>query len=384
MSVEADTRTDVSNWRTPPFGRWAFHHVREVLPVADIAAGDTPRALPPSRASLDGFSLTGRDGATLTLEQALAATASDAMVVLKDGAVVFEAYAHGMTADTPHIWMSATKSLTGLISGLLAADGVLDLQAPVSAYLAELAGTAYADAPLQALIDMRAGVRLDGAQEPVYRGAAGWDPLIPGAPGDLHSFFPTLPPQAVVHDGPFAYISANTDLMAWVVERATGESFAEVVSRRLWAQMGAEHAAAITLDPSGAARAAGGMCSTARDFARLGQLIVDGGVHDGRTVIPSAVLDGVAETGDAQAWANGEWGHFFGFVGAPMCYRSGWYVVDSDPQHLFAMGIHGQNLFVDRARRVVIAKFSSLDQPIDYPALVLTHRMADEIRRLLA
>jgi hypothetical protein len=57
-----------------------------------------------------------------------------------------------------------------------------------------------------------------------------------------------------------------------------------------------------------------------------------------------------------------------------MRYRSGWYVIDDEPQILFAMGIHGQNVFVDRANRIVIAKVSSQNSPIDNQALWLTHK----------
>jgi len=47
------------------------------------------------------------------------------------------------------------------------------------------------------------------------------------------------------------------------------------------------------------------------------------------------------------------------------------------------MGIHGQNLFVDRTNRIVIAKMSSQDNRIDYPAVLLTHKAVDEFRRCL-
>jgi hypothetical protein len=57
--------------------------------------------------------------------------------------------------------------------------------------------------------------------------------------------------------------------------------------------------------------------------------------------------------------------------------------VEDDPKLLFAMGIHGQNLFVDRANRIVIAKVSSQNNPIDTKALPLTHMMVAEIRRCL-
>ena len=88
--------------------------------------------------------------------------------------------------------------------------------------------------------------------------------------------------------------------------------------------------------------------------------------------------------GDADAWKNGQWGKAFASISKNMRYRSGWYLVDDQPKTMFAMGIHGQNLFIDRANRIVIAKLSSRSNRIDYQALPLTHRAVPEFRRLIA
>jgi CubicO group peptidase (beta-lactamase class C family) len=58
-------------------------------------------------------------------------------------------------------------------------------------------------------------------------------------------------------------------------------------------------------------------------------------------------------------------------------------VIEREPKTMFAMGVHGQHLFVDRAKRLVIAKFSSQDQPVDAPAVGLTLQGVSAIRRCL-
>lgn len=374
-------RADRSNWRTAPFSRWAFHHVRELLPVADVRADPAgARELPVARPALDGFAMSAPGGRTLSLDEALAATWSDGIVVLHDGRIVYEAYGNGMTAETPHILMSATKSVTGLLAGVLAGRGVLDVEAAVSAYVPETAATPYEDATLRQLMDMRAGVRLDVDQLAAYAAATGWE--APRAqPADLHEFYATLTGPHGPHDGPFAYVSANTDLLGWALERAAGRSFAELLSELIWTPMGAAQDGFITTDDRGAPRCTGGMNATVRDFARLGLLVADDGSLSGKSVIPADWIADMAVGGDAQAWAEGEFAA--GFRGMTMRYRSGWYVVDDAPQTLFAMGIHGQNLFVDRANRIVVAKVSCQPQPVDFRILPLTHRLYDEIRRVL-
>jgi len=152
----------------------------------------------------------------------------------------------------------------------------------------------------------------------------------------------------------------------------------------LWQPLGAADDAFITVDRHGAPRCTGGGGATARDLARLGQLVIDGGARDGHAVVPAAFIDDIATGGDRDAWRDGEWGNAFAPISRAMSYRSGWYVIHDAPQMMFAMGIHGQNLFVDRSSRIVIAKLSSQADRIDHRAMVLTHRGVAEFRRLLA
>lgn len=373
---------DISNWRSSPHNQWAFRNIRQLMPTAPIRASGDVLELPEAPADLSGFRLPGPGGASLDLSGFMQATSGDGMVVLLDGEIVHEAYANGLDAHTPHILMSATKSIVGLVAGILKSQGELDLDAPVSDYVPEVTFTAYQGASLQQLIDMRGGVLLDEHDQKTYLAATNWDPITPGQEEiGLHSFYENMTSPPRPHGGPFSYVSANTDLLGWAMERATGETFADLVSRLLWAPIGAQDEAFITLDRHGAPRCTGGICATARDFARIGQVMVDGGQRAGAQVIPPAWIQDIATGGDHQAWATGEFAR--GFAGMTMRYRDGWYVIDDEPQTLFAMGIHGQNLFVDRKNRLVIAKVSSQNQPIDYRAVPLTHQAVNEIRRCL-
>jgi len=381
-SEAGSATTTLANWRNAPFSRWAFRNIRDLLPVAEIApSADAVAALPVRSDSLAQFSLVG-DGVTLGLDDVLRMTATDGIVILHDGRVVFEAYDHGLTPHAPHIIMSATKSIVGLVTGILQATGDLDADTPVGRYLPEMAATAYDGATVRHLLDMRTGIDLDERQMRAYAVASNWEPLRDGETrGGLRGFLQSLKFQSKPHGGHFKYLSANTDLLGWVIERASGRSFAALVSELLWKPMGAEDGAFITLDNEVLPRCTGGLCMTARDLARIGQLMLAGGRRDGRPIIPGTWLDDIARNGDRAAWKQGEFGA--GFGGRAMSYRSGWYVIHDEPSMVFAMGIHGQNLFVDHANRLVIAKLSSQHAPIDTGAIALTHRAVAEIRRCL-
>ena len=93
---------NLSNWRTAPYSRWAFHNVRSIIPVAEIAsAPDSTLALPESPIALNAFALRLPNGASLDLNGFLKATATDGIVILHDGRIVFEFYDGGTSRETP-------------------------------------------------------------------------------------------------------------------------------------------------------------------------------------------------------------------------------------------------------------------------------------------
>jgi CubicO group peptidase (beta-lactamase class C family) len=375
---------NIANWRTLPFSRFAFQNIRSILHVADIeSAPGSAWALPERPISFDAFALRLPDGSALDLAGFLEATATDGLVILHDGRIAFEFYDGGMERQTSHILMSATKSIVGLVAGILAGRRELDVDAPVSAYVPEVAATAYQGATLRHLLDMRTGIVMDVPALAAYSAATGWDPVGPGEVPDLHAFYEKLAVPYQPHGGPFSYVSANTDLLGWAMERATGRSFAGLVSRLLWKPMGASGETYITTDGKGAPRCTGGFCATLRDFARLGQLVLMKGRRDSDSIVPEDWIDDIATNGDTEAWRAGQWRDSFASISMNMAYRSGWYVINDEPQILFAMGIHGQNLFVDAANGLVIAKVSSQGQPIEPQSIWLTHKAVREFARCI-
>ena len=162
-------RVTLANWRKPPYSRWAFQHARELVPSADIANNpNLVRALPQAPIDLSGVRVPN-GGEALSFDAFLERTATDALVVLHRGRLVHEHYANAMTADTPHILMSVSKSVLGLVAGILAGRGELDPEALVTAYVPEVAGTAYAGARLRDLLDRRSDNKRGVFPQPAQR-----------------------------------------------------------------------------------------------------------------------------------------------------------------------------------------------------------------------
>ena len=382
-----DEQVTLANWRNAPFNRWAFHHVREVVASAEIANDPDNVAAPPEApGDLSGLTVTDDAGKTLDLAGFMAATDTDGLVILKSGRIIHESYGNGMGVGTPHILMSVTKSMLGLLVGILVERGVLDPSRLVTDIIPEVKPTAYAGATVRNLLDMRAGIDFDedylatSGTIVEYRKATNWNPLGPGeVESDLRSFYANLTKNDGPHGGAFHYVSPNTDLLGWIIERSAGARYADLMSELLWQPMGASRAAYITVDRLGAPRVAGGMCATTRDLALVGQLVAQEGARDGKQIVPASWIADITTQGDAEAWSAGDFAPYFPCV--PMHYRSKWYIERSfdgggagDGAMLFGVGVHGQNVFVDKSRDLVIAKFSSQALPLDAARIALTAR----------
>jgi CubicO group peptidase (beta-lactamase class C family) len=383
---EPDTQVTLANWRDPPFARWSFQHVRELVPSADIANDPANlRSIEAAPAELGAMRIKSGAGQSISLDAFIDQTNTDGIVVLHRGRAVFERYANGMTAATLHILMSISKSMLGLLAGILTARGALDPERLVTDLIPEVADTAYRGATIRQLLDMRAGIAFDedymattGAIV-AYRKSTGWNPLAVGeSPSDLRSFYREMRDTVRPHGQDFHYVSPNTDLLGWVIERTAGRRFADLMSELIWQPMGAANSAYITVDRLGAPRCAGGMCTTVADLARVGQLIVEGGLRAGKEIIPAKWLDDIYGNGDPRAWDAGSFAAFF--PGVPMHYRSKCYVQRGPNPILIGLGIHGQYLVVDRQRQIVIAKASSESLPLDAASIDLTMRAFTAIR----
>lgn len=381
-----DQLVTLSNWRTPPFNRWAFNHVSELVPSAFVRSTTGAAPLQSDPRTFKDVRLT-HQGRSFGFDEWLEGTFTDSIVVLKDGKVAFETYAEGQSPAIPHIWMSVSKSVLGLVAGIVAGRGQLDVDAPLTRIIPELKGTAFDGATVRDALDMRVGIRFDedyhatGGAIIEYRKSHLWDPVPVGeSPTDMRSFLSTLKERDGEHGGRFHYVSPDTDLLGWVLERATGTRYADLLSETVWQPIGAERDAYITVDRFGAPRCAGGFCATPRDMARLGRLFVTGGRHAGVQVVPERWMRDIVGFDGTAAWKAGDF--FDLFERADMHYRSKWYVLRGERPMVFGVGVFGQHLFIDPAADLVIAKCSSQPLPLDPSFLSVTMAGIQQLRAM--
>jgi CubicO group peptidase (beta-lactamase class C family) len=383
-----EDRVTLDNWQDPPFNRWAFRHMRELIPSHLVPAGQDPAPLPAASRPLPDPPVWRADGSTATAAEVFADTYTDALVVLHDGHLAAERYGAGMTAATPHLLMSVSKSLVGCVAGVLAGRGQLDPAAPVTGYVPEAGSSGYAGATVRDLLDMRTGVAfretytaLD-AEVRVMERSMGWRPARPGDPAGAYPYLLTLG-QSGPHGGEFSYRSADTDMLGWACERASGTRMADLISTLIWQPMGAERDGEITCDPLGSAVHDGGVSAAARDLARFGQLLVDDGQARGRQVVPAGWLAGTRSPGPGVREA-------FAVTENELALPGGWYrnqfwvIPGAGGPVLAGLGIHGQLVWADQATRTVVAKLSSWPDPQNTAYLVDTLRACAALAANLA
>jgi len=212
-----DRLVTLANWRKAPFCAWGFRNVRRLIPTANIAASGPARALETSLEEIGHIGFNGHDGEPATVGQALRATHTDAFIVLRRGRIAMEWYGDGMSAATPHIVFSVSKSICGTLGGILVDRGLLDPDDRVTDYIPELGSSVYAGCTIRHLLDMAVGITFNEDYEDPkgdvvrYRHAAGWDPLPAGeAPIDLRSFLAQQKADGAKHGEVFHYVSTNT------------------------------------------------------------------------------------------------------------------------------------------------------------------------------
>jgi CubicO group peptidase (beta-lactamase class C family) len=349
-------------WDRPPWNRWSFQNIRQILPTVEVWRGAGPaRVLPRAERDLDDLTIPAIEGGASTLMGLLDETYTDGFLVLRDGRIVYERYFNGMTPRSLHLSQSVAKSVTAAAVGVLVGRGQFDVNAPVTHYIPELDDTAYRGALVQHLLDMTTGVAFDETYTNPYSDmgqldvAAGWKPAPAGTDPTFrwprHVFEQILGLDRIVrrHGERFDYRSIETEVLGFCMERATGMRLADIISETVWAPMGAEESASFTVDAAGSALADGGFNACLRDYARIGLLYLE----NGGGILPPAWVEATRSGNHA-------------IFGAPYtdtlpqgAYRNKWWIEDAQGRAIYARGVFGQMIYVNWAYRMVAVKLSS-------------------------
>ena len=359
---EGAQRVDLSNSYKYPQLRWAVQHLRELQPTRNIRRGGAaPSALPADPRPLGAVAFDDDKGQPITVDQWFTRTYTDALVVMHKGRVVYERYDNQMKPYTPHLLFSVTKSFTGLMAAQLAHEGKIDPEALVTKYVPELAESAWGDMKVRDVMDMTGAVRFrEVYTDPTteifgYSWSSGLLPRPPGyqGPTNVYDFLKTLKKEGE-HGAGFVYRTVHSEVLGWIVSRATGKHWAELMSDNIWQKLGTEEDAHVMVDSVGTPLQGAGLNATARDLARFGEMLRLGGSFNGQKIFDKAVIDDTAKGGDREKFKMGGMAFRPGYS-----YRNQWWVLHNADGAYEAAGIHGQFIHVNPAAEMVVVKLSS-------------------------
>ena len=356
-------RVDLSNSYKYPQMRWVVQHVRELQPTRNIRHGSAPASnLPVASKPIGSFVFDDDKGNKTTIDDWFNGSYSDAVVVLHKGRIVYERYDNQMKASTPHLLFSVTKSFTGLMAAQLAHEGKIDPGALVTQYVPELAGSAWGDMKVRDVMDMTGAVRFrEVYTDPTteifgYSWASGLLPRPPGYQGktNVYDFLKTLQKEGE-HGAGFVYRTVHSEVLGWIVSRATNKHWADLMSENIWQKLGMEEDAYVMVDSVGTPLQGAGLNATARDLARVGEMLRRGGEFNGQRIFDKAVLDDTfVKGGDPEKFKAGGMPFRSGYS-----YRNQWWMLHNADGAYEASGIHGQMIHVNPAAEMVVVKLAS-------------------------
>ena len=290
-------------------------------------------------------------GRTMSLAEFHAATASTSLLVLVDGVLRHEWYRDGLGPGTRFLGASATKSVLCHLVGGAVRTGALGLDDLVEQHVPELAGTGYAGVPVRHLLSMTSGVDwVEDHRDPSGPASALVAAFLAG--GSSRAVLAGVGRRCAPGTR-YEYCTADSQALDWVRERASGVPFLPAVAR-LWSDLGCTADAAVAVDGDGVALAGGGLAATARDWARIGLLQLDGCADDGTRLLDR---DWVRDA-SRPTLPFLRPGRLPSVMSTHVGFGYHWWPLDERGDRVSADGSRGQFVYLDRPRAAVVVKTS--------------------------
>lgn len=286
------------------------------------------------------------------------------VVVLRRGEVAFEEYYLGTGPDDLRVSWSLAKSFLGTLFGISVANGeIASIDDPVTTYVPALVGSAYDGASLRNLLNMASGVDFDEDYGNFFSDINRMGRTI-ALGGSLDRFAAGLDARVNPPGTQYRYVSMDTHVLGMALRGATGQSVPDLMNARIFTPLKLEKDPYYLTDSTGTAFVLGGLALTTRDYARFGQMVLNGGRAGGAQVVPEAWIDEMTRP-TAPKGPNGGPGGGFGY--------QWWIPKDPRPGEVFARGLYGQFLWIDRSAGVVIA-VTAADRGFEAPGSTRVNR----------
>ncbi|EJN05195.1 serine hydrolase [Phyllobacterium sp. YR531] len=333
-----------------------YRNIDRLFPTRTIKAGAKALELPKAEKQLSNVKFKYEDK-DYDLYDFIALDSITAMLVIKDGKVAFETYQRGNTEKTRWMSMSVAKSVSSTLAGIAIKEGLIKgLDAQVVDYVPELKGSAYDGVSVKDVLMMSSGVKWNETYtDPNSDRRALLRAQISQKPRSAVELMAKLP-RAAEPGSVNTYSTGETQILGEIVRGAVKKPLAEYLSEKIWAPFGMETDASWWLDsPDGVEIGGSGISATLRDYGRFGLFFMNNGVVDGKSILPEGW---VKEATTPKTLKDGK----------KLDYGYMWWTAWTEPSikdgAFSAIGIQGQNIYIDPVEKVVIVTFGAQPKPV--------------------
>ena len=339
-------RADRSNWWRASHSVDGFSRLDEIWRANVVRRGPSASAWKrPEMEPQVSYEGAPRVGAgRFDIDAYLERNPATGLAVVQGDTLLVERYCYGRRDTHRLTSFSMAKTIVAMLVGLAVEERrIASIEDHADRYVPGLAGSEYGRTPLRHLLTMSSGVdfreEYDGNDDSARLSRATFVGQSAGGAAAARLF----DRRGAEPGRRWYYASAETYVLALVLRAAIGRPIADYLSERIWQPMGAEADASWLVEATGTEVGYMGFNAVLRDYARLGLLLADGGRAGGRQLVPPAWLREMTRP-HFPGTQTGRW-YGYGF--------QTWVFPDNDGSFAL-LGVRGQSMFVDPARRLVL------------------------------
>ncbi|MEM9327369.1 MAG: serine hydrolase [Bacteroidota bacterium] len=289
----------------------------------------------------------GKKRKNIPLEEFLEGSKNIAFLVIQDDKVLFEKYSKGYDAQSLLTSFSISKSFVSALVGIAIQEGAITSdEDPITDYLPQLQERpGFEKIKIKHLLNHTSGIKFNESYVNPFN-------------NDIARYYYGKDLQKTLKklkideepETSFHYHSANTQLLALVLAEATGESLSDYFESRIWSRIGTTNKALwSTYEKEPLEKAFCCVNAVARDYAKFGKLMAQGGVWEGEQIIPEQWIE---ESIQLDRTDGGIWG-----------YQNQWIMGLKEYGDFMAQGLYDQYLYVMPRKKIVIVSFNSAHIP---------------------
>ena len=318
-------------------GRFAWYNFSDITDYKIFPSRGLPKSNQPFRfIEVSQKEKVGRARVSV-IDSIATANNSVAFLIIRNDSLLLEHYYQNYTANSTVASFSMAKSYTSALIGAAIADGFIkSVDEPVTNYLTELKGKEGFDKiTIKHVLQMTSGIK---ANESYYNPFGQAARLYYGRTlrKELKHLHTDYAPGTQ-----FAYRSVNTQMLGFIIERATGKTVTDYLNEKIWSHLDTEFDATWSIDKkkNGMEKTFCCINAKARDFAKFGRLYLNEGNWNGKQLLPAEWIrqSTKAETSE----------------GGVSYYKYQWWLSKNG---YYADGLHGQFIYVNPSKNLIIVR----------------------------